>query len=339
MRFIQEKCTRCGECLYKCNYLDLDLEEAKKEIINLIDLGDSFILSECVTCYACNEYCKENANPFDLIASLQEINNTFNIDKNLLKMLEKQYEPYEFTLNLENKGPLMSQCAFFKSHSKLFKGDLFENLTLIGGRSVFCNLIYLHTGQYSLIEKRAPLIVENVKKALKNFISKELICFHDECYLFFQKFAPAFGIDVPFKPIHLYEYLVRYLQKNKEKVNLLKMKIAFQRSCSTRLTPEKDDFLDEIFRLIGVERVKRKFDYENAMCCQAPLLGFLNKKELAIENQNKNIKDALDNGAEAMIFICPMCYDTLKAQCEKNGLIPLFITDLCRIALGELSIS
>ena len=52
--------------------------------------------------------------------------------------------------------------------------------------------------------------------------------------------------------------------------------------------------------------------------------------------QNDNIKDAIDNRAEALITICPMCDTVMQGETSKAGLPKIFITDLCRMALGEM---
>jgi len=44
-------------------------------------------------------------------------------------------------------------------------------------------------------------------------------------------------------------------------------KIAYQRPCGSRYTPAKEQMLDELFELIGVERVVREYDREKALCC------------------------------------------------------------------------
>ncbi len=36
------------------------------------------MLRQCITCYACNEICPRKANPFDLIAALQEKYDVFS---------------------------------------------------------------------------------------------------------------------------------------------------------------------------------------------------------------------------------------------------------------------
>jgi Fe-S oxidoreductase len=50
----------------------------------------------------------------------------------------------------------------------------------------------------------------------------------------------------------------------------------------------------------------------------------------------ENIQDAVDSEAEAVVFLCPLCNETLKEPAEAQGLKPIFITQLVRMALGEL---
>ncbi len=177
MPFLPEKCTACGDCFARCQYLQLKKDQAVQEIKNLIEGKDSPVLRDCATCYACNEYCPTGANPFDLIAERQGEARSLGLSDGALAMLEKQYEPYTSDKQVEIKGPLLSQCAFMKTHAPFFEGQLFQGLTLVGGRNFFCNLIYLHTGQISVSKKRAQTIVDNVAK----LGAKEVICFHDEC--------------------------------------------------------------------------------------------------------------------------------------------------------------
>lgn len=309
---------------------------------------DSFVLTDCTTCYACNEYCTAGANPFDLIASLQEEKDSLGTLENAKKMLENQFQPYESSKKVEIKEPFMNACAFIKSHTETFKSKLFEGVDVLGGRNFFCNLLYFHTGQYSIVEKRARIIVDNIAK----LGVKEVICFHDECYAFYTRYVPEYGIDLPFKPIHIFEYMVNYFKKNPDGFKPLNLKVAYQRSCSTRLTPEKDKYLAELLEILGVTRVEREFDNENALCCQAPglqLAGAVDpekvprekvkeRKKQAKERQKSNIEDAVNAGADAMLFVCQMCEETLGKKARKAGLVPVFITDLGRMALGEIEL-
>ncbi|MFX0088017.1 MAG: 4Fe-4S dicluster domain-containing protein, partial [Candidatus Hodarchaeota archaeon] len=66
--FREDLCNLCGECLHQCPVLQLSLEEAKKEIQRLIEKKDSkYALRKCNTCFSCNIYCPQQANPYQLI--------------------------------------------------------------------------------------------------------------------------------------------------------------------------------------------------------------------------------------------------------------------------------
>jgi len=333
--FNESKCDFCGDCLVLCKYLQYNRESAISEIKKLVNERKSLLLENCVHCFACNEYCKNGANPFDLIVELQEENKINQPHKSLITMYEP---PGQFKTPKEQiTGPIMNICAF-ADHPQFFKGKLFEGLTLIRGRFYFCNLIYLHTGKESIPKKRAPLIIGNLAKVAKGAEAKgfgnEIILFHDECYTLLTTKAQDYGIEVPFRPIHIFEYLKNYLNEHKSEIKKLNMKIAYQRPCSSRFTPKKEHFLDEIFKLIGVERVNRKFDRIDALCCAAPQIS-MGKKDLAKETQKKNLEDAISAGAGTLVVTCPMCYDTLKRPTKRYGLSLYIITDLCRLALGE----
>jgi heterodisulfide reductase subunit B len=49
-----------------------------------------------------------------------------------------------------------------------------------------------------------------------------------------------------------------------------------------------------------------------------------------------NLQDARENRAGAMVFLCPLCMVTLGKGASEHGLKPIFITQLVRMALGEL---
>ncbi len=51
--------------------------------------------------------------------------------------------------------------------------------------------------------------------------------------------------------------------------------------------------------------------------------------------KDTNIKDALDAGAEAMVFLCPLCFLSLRRRAGEAGLEPIPLINLCRLALGE----
>ena len=330
--FEREKCAGCEtyDCLTRCQYMDIDRDTAKIEMEKMIGGEDSFVLHECATCFACDEYCKRDAHPFDLIVEMQEEKGIQLVDQGMIDYLADMWLPKGELMVKEVKEPVMSQCLFSRDHAFLFHGKLFEDLSFLKGRHFFCLLGFHHMARNSIVSEHAETLIDNVAK----HGVKELICFHDECYGFFASYAPRYGLKVPFKPIHLFEYLYNYLKEHKSEMKELNMKIAYQRPCSSRFTPEKEHFLDDIFDLIGVERVEREYDRENCLCCGGGIR-LLGRDDLADEVQKKNVGDMVESGAEACIFNCPMCYDTLKEKVEGEGLKAIMISDLCRLAVGE----
>jgi hypothetical protein len=95
--------------------------------------------------------------------------------------------------------------------------------------------------------------------------------------------------------------------------------------------------LDAFFGLAGIERIARKYDRIAALCCSIALRETDPERGALI--LEKNLNDAVDYGAEAMVFLCPSCYCFMSQPCEERGLASIFITDLCRMALGELPFS
>lgn len=333
--FDSSKCETCPnvDCLTRCQWIQFEnAEEARAEQLKMIQGEDSRVLNECVQCFACNEYCPFEVKPFYLRIALQEKYNSHQIAPAMVDNSIKKYEyKDEFKpMDLDVSKPILNKCAFVKTNAKNFEGKLFEGLQSVAGRPYFCNLVYHHLDNDSVTLERAKALIERIK--LQGI--KEMICFHDECYALYASYCPAHGIEVPFKPIHLFEYLLGYLKDHQADVEKLNLKIAYQRNCSNRNVPETDKLVDEICHLIGVERVARKYDRETALCCTGPF-NMIGKKKLVRKTMDDNVQDILDNGAEAVIYNCPMCMEMMASKTSRKGLKNYLISDLCRLAIGE----
>lgn len=334
--FDESVCRNCEtvDCLTRCQYLDLDIEGAKREKRRLLDGEDSFVLSRCTTCYACEEYCPTNNHPFFQIVEIQEDRGMYTAPK---PITHQQIKWYSLKGDVELPGPLqapaVSMCLFPDMEEKV-QGQLFEGASPFLGRDFFCNLVYLHFAKMSLIKERLPRVIGNIQYNLERYGLSELVCFHDECYAGFTHWAKAYGVPVPFHPIHLYAFLAERLRDLREKITSLKVRVAYQRPCSNRLIPWTLGLVDEVFDLVGAERAERTYEGENALCCGS-ILFMQGRDDLAEELQEKNIRDMLDAGAQYCLFNCPMCLYTLGEEVSKRGIVPVTMPDLCRMALGE----
>jgi Fe-S oxidoreductase len=207
---------------------------------------------------------------------------------------------------------------------------MFKGMTVVRGRKYVSLVGMAHMGGESLAQRYGQKVIDAFAE-----LGKDIVYLHNEGYILAHLKARELGIEVPYRYMHLFEYMRDYLMDNQNDITMLNKRVAYQPNCAVRWLPQQDVWLDEIFGLIGVERVSRKYEGVNALCCGGPAL-FVNT-ELAMNIQNDNIKDAMDNRAEALITICPMCDTVMLGETSKAGLPKIFITDLCRMALGEVS--
>jgi Fe-S oxidoreductase len=328
--FIRDLCDFCGDCLVKCQWMDVELDQAVEWLKAMIDGKHTPVLDKCITCYACNEICPQNANPFDLIAELQEKHHTLS-SRESINSTEAQYA---FTRELKDYPQaecVMSICVFGKTDSNLIQGELYD-LPRVGGKPYFCWVLFSHIGAESIQRKHAREFIDRL--AMTG--ARKIVCFHDDCYTMLARLAPDYGIKVPFQPVHLSEYLVEYLRARPDRIKPLNIDIAYQRPCASRHTPEKEHFIDELFELAGARRVERAYDRERALCCAGikTMLGMGDPRP----DQERNILDAKNAGAKAMVCLCPICMHSLSGIANKHKIPLIFIGDIARMALGEIDL-
>jgi ferredoxin len=327
----KSKCDLCGDCLVRCQYVDYDRDKAVQQIRELIEGKPAEILKECITCCACNEYCPTGANPFDLINRIQEEHKSLPIPEKMVKwMASGGTLPTELIKGNDSK-PALSLCVMERPiPDGALDGQMFDGMTVAKGGDYFCYLGFVHIGMASPLDKNAQRFVDQ----LTAIGSKEIVFVHDDCYAMLSKMK-EYGIHVPFKAIHIIEYMRDYMKDHKEAIRPLNRKIAFQRPCASRYSPQMDSVLDDLFNLMGAERVGRKYDREEALCCMG-MVARINP-ERGKRFQDMNLSDAVSVGAEAMVFLCPLCQGSLGKQAKEQGLKPIFITELSRMALGEMA--
>ena len=107
---------------------------------------------------------------------------------------------------------------------------------------------------------------------------------------------------------------------------------SISRCPSNRLIPETQHWVDDIFTKIGVERVERTYDRQNALCC-GQVLRAHQREDLADDIQNRNLDDMKKTGAAYCVFNCPVCMATLAEPAAEEGLFPIHLSDLCQAAL------
>lgn len=334
LNFKEKVCASCpsADCLLKCQYMSFTgHDEAQAEMLKVVRGEDSRIFQDCVTCYACEEYCQRGNHPFYLISERREEKGLLTaprpITNQWINMTQMQGKPMVGAV----KDKALS-CCFIPSLGELGIGEIFKDISaaMVFGAEFMCPAVHTHFARMSVIKERLPLVIDNFVK----LGAKEVICLHDECYGTYTSIAPAYGIEVPFKPVYYMDFLLERLEDLKDRIRPLNIKAAYQRPCSNRLIPKKHQLVKKILDIIGVELPDRKYQGENALCC-AEIFRAVSGYRLANDVQQRNIEDMLDVGAEYCVFNCPACQTSLSEKVSKKGLKPIHIIDLCKMAIGE----
>lgn len=334
LKFNPAICEKCDtiDCLTKCQYLHYDIEEAKKEKMSILKGEKAKTLEDCVTCYACEEYCPNDNHPFYQIVERQEEMGILPAPTPLTKQQILMMKPRNDAAVTKVSKPVIDMC-YFPMLMGCIRGKLYEGVSTIVGSDIFCNVMWLHFAKNSVIRERLPKVIDTIQKYyLEDSGVDEIVCFHDECYGTFTQLAPAFGIDVPFKCVHLFEYLANKLDDLKHEIRPLNAKVAYQRPCSNRLIPETQHWVDDVFKKIGAERVEREYDRENALCCGG-VPRIQQRDDLADDIQKRNIDDMEDAGVQYCVFNCPACFFTMGDVVTERGIIPILMSDLCQLAM------
>ena len=337
LHFDKNICRKCPtlDCLVRCQYMEFDLESARREKDRILLGEHSVVLDQCVTCYACEEYCPNNNHPFYQIVDLQEslgVNPVpVPITEEQVVMMKERGDSMEKPVH----KPFINMCYFPMLTGSIY-GPLYEGAVTAAGSDLFCNVMWLHFARNSVIRERLPRIVKRLTDLyMKPSGLDEMVCYHDECFGTYTQLAPAFGIDVPFKPVHLFDYLNQRLEKLslEGRVKPLNITVAYQRPCSNRLCPQTQPLVDAIFEKIGADRPRRKYDRENALCCGGVMYA-AQRDELADDVQDRNLDDMESVDAQYVVFNCPACFFTLGESVSKRGMTPIFMSDLCQMAVS-----
>jgi Fe-S oxidoreductase len=326
--FQAEKCDFCGKCLEFCPYVDYDLARAQQEMQELAAGGTPPITGLCVTCASCNLVCPNQANPFDLLNQRQELTGALGLPEQAVQNFAKLHTLPSVVRQGEAGKPVMNLCIVGDMVRDLLDNPLFEGLTLVEGADYFCTVGYIHLGKPSVVAQEAQRFIDHLAALGRD----EVICFHDDCYTLLTTLAEQFGLQVPFRPVHIFEFLGRELAKRQATLKRRPLKVAYQSPCASRYTPAKEVYLERIFELLGIERPGRRYEGLQALCCGAPLMA--RDRDRAALIKQRNVADAKGAGADTMVFLCPMCYLNLRKLVREAGMEAILITELCRQALA-----
>ena len=360
--FREDLCNLCGICLHKCPVLRLPLDEAKLEIKNLIEGKESrYVLYKCTTCFSCNLYCPQEANPYQLI--LERWNDLYKkrgappiyrfvvptMDSNLWQMLNVFLSNQErrwiykwmHTIPKPNDTPLL-----IGNYTHLFP-------FIIGGSKLLDHFIpidridqweggaYLYQGGYLDVVQK---ISERTKEDFDSWRVKNVAATLDAVdYIFNQVHPNEMGVMHNQNFINFNQWLLNTI-KSKDVIieQGLDMVVTVHDNCySKTLSGIYWDPPREILDLCGCHVVEMKHSRQDSLCCGFGA-GASWKKNISIlfdiiSAGMKKFKEAEETGAEALISYCGGCIYLLWATKEllRSKIKIYHIIEIVRMAIGE----
>ena len=361
--FRKDLCNFCGLCLNLCPVMQLPLEVAKKEVKNLIERKESkYVLSKCNSCFSCNLYCPQKANPYQLI--LERWNEQY----------KKRGAPplYRFVCPTEEPNIWQLLNIFLSNREKKWIDEWMnyvpkagENIFLIGnythlfpfiiGGSKLLNYFkpidridqweggaYLYQGGYLDIAQK---IAKRCKRDFDKWGVKDIIIPTDAVQIHISEIHPKeMGVRHDQNIINFHDWLLKNINSGEVKLPKAPLNIAVtvHDNCYSKF--RENEYWDkprDILKKCGCKIVEMKHIKKDSLCCGfgagASWVKNMSIPFDIISEGAKKFKEAEETGAKALISYCSGCIYLLWAARELLGSkIDIYhIIEVVRMAMGE----
>lgn len=363
--FKKEKCNSCGECLLNCPIMEFSIEEAKNEINRLLNgKNTKKVLSECQSCFTCNFYCPEKANPTNLI--LKRWNNRYK--KEGLKKRGEYYmalhphypnfRSYVMEHLPQTTKDLVASWASLKplkgdtltypgcnviTFAELTQTKLFSDLDIRGRLEYCCGETLFRTGY----KEELFQVTKRLDRWFNILKPKHLIVLCTAGTNVFRNVLPNFGLNYEFDSIKSYiEYIWEKIERDELEIKeKLDFSVTIQESCYSKMFGDK--YLDlprKILNHIGIEIIEAPAIKENMRCCGIGGGFSVDSAYHPFKIRNsavKNLKDYKKTNADAICVYCAGCLATLATaqKLSLNNMKIYHIIELIQMAIGETPMS
>jgi len=331
--FRYDCCTLCGECLNRCPYLDLSLEEAVEEKKKLLAGEDSPVLERCISCYACNVFCPNACRPYELITRqwferylrkglparakylMPTIHPNFRSDlvrgmgKREKELLEKWREtPPEGELVLY---PGCNSLAL----PHLLDASFMEGITVSGSWDLCCGEMYFRMGLFDQVKRRAEELTEYYRdKKIGTMLFNCPACLN----MFASVLPDQFGARFNFRTAYLGSYLLEKIEAGNMRLSKrLDRTVTIHDSCHGRVLGE--EVMSANRRLLqhcGVEIVDMERSGVDGLCCGAAAGANRHNPFDVVFTAARAIREGKkvkESGAGELALYCGGCQLTLSA--------------------------
>ncbi len=359
--FKEDLCNLCGICFNECPVLELPIDEAKAEMKRLIDGKNTlYVLQRCNTCFSCNLYCPQKANPYQLI--LERWNDLYKErgapplyyfvcpteDRNIWQLLnlflsnrERRwiYKWMHYVPKSEDTvlliGSYTHLLPFIIGDSKLL--DQFKPIDRIdqweGGA-------YLYQGGYLDIVQR---IAERTKRDFDSWGVKNVVATLDAVEYIFKEVHPKeMGVNHDQEFINFNHWMLDKIDSGQINLqNQLNLTVTVHDNCYSKAAGSYWEDPRSILEKCGCKILEMEHIKKDSLCCGfgagASWVKNISLPFDMISEGVKKFKEAEETGAEALITYCGGCLYLMWATKELlRSKIDLYhIIEIVRMAMGE----
>lgn len=323
--FREDKCTRCGECFTRCRYMELTRREARAEIERLIR-GEPTrtVLKKCISCYACNAFCPEDAHPYELIISnwgeryqrrglparasyllpYHQPNYREDMER---EMPEPERAALERWKTTPPAGEMLYPGCNLMTTPYLFEQESLRELPVSGDWSLCCGEPLYRMGLFEVMKKVARGLSDYY--ADKKIEKMVFVC--PACLNMFRNVLPSqFGAGFDFECEYIVTWLLNRLDSGDlELKRRLSGTVTVHDSCHARLMG--DEIMEqtrEFYRRLGLTVINMKSHHLDGICCgiAAGCNRYLPQDILKVSR--RELKEGEAAGAAEMAIYCTGCY-------------------------------
>ncbi|MFO8057135.1 MAG: (Fe-S)-binding protein [bacterium] len=351
--FREDLCTCCGECFTRCQYMDLSRREAVLEISRLIEGKPTrHVMQKCVSCYACDAFCPENANPYDLILSrwsgryserglpvrasylLPYHQPNYRTDM-VPEMDPEEQEMLEHWQNTAPQGEFMYPGCNLMTLPALTRVSALAGLPVAGDWSLCCGEPFYRMGAFEIVEK----IARSLDRYYRGRDIKKVVFPCPACMNMFRNVLPRFGAGFEFECEYLAVWLLKRMDAGELSISRkLDRTVTVHDSCHARvLGDEIMETTRELYQRLGLRVINPKHHHEDGICCGIAAGCNRMMPHDIVKVSLRELKEGSATGASEMAVYCGGCYLVMNMSRRFYPGAPRLVhtLELLAEALGE----
>ncbi|NLH49807.1 MAG: (Fe-S)-binding protein [Myxococcales bacterium] len=330
-------CRYCGECLNRCVYLKLSLADAGAEMRRL-DAGEATprLDAGCISCAACNLFCRYGAKPYDRI--LEKFHGNYLAHglperaKFLLPTRTPNFRTYildrlppderdlvEKWERAEPEGDVLYPGCNLITSAYLTQSGVFDDLTIAGSLALCCGEMYYRMGLPDVVRRIAERLTEYYAgKSIRRMV---FVC-PAGLNMFRHILPEKFGARFDFPTVYFTDYLLERLDRGElQPVRYLTGSLLVHDSCHGRLLGESlTGSVRELLRRLGVEPVNPPHTAASGYCCGIAAAAPRQSAGDLLRAVSLPSLEYFRAGGEQVGAYCTGCYLTLGSLQGATGL-------------------